>query len=275
MDGNDLTDREWNAIRRFLPQRKPGKAGRPWTDHRQVLNAILWILRAGAPWRGVPNCYGKWKTIYNRFWRWRKDGTWDRIWETLLAQQDQAGEISRELWCVDGTVVRAHRCAAGSTNQDPEEPENHALGRSRGGFSTKLHVVTDDNGVVVAVSATAGQQGEAPEFPRVMEAVPIARLDSTSGAARRRFPKSVAGDKAYSSAAIRNWLQNRGIRSVIPTRRDERKRRFSRATYKKRNIVERAIGRLKEHRRIATRYEKNGSHYLAMVKIALIRQLLD
>jgi len=266
MSRHDLTDVEWNAIRRFLPAERTGKAGRPWISHRQVINGILWVLSVGGGWRDVPSEFGKWQTVYNRFRRWRKEKLWDRISEALLGKIDENGGIDRTLWCVDGSVIRAHRSAAGGPREDAENMEENALGRSQGGYSTKIHVLTDLRGLLLAVTATPGQSHESKEFEKLMTAGPLSLYRKS------KRPKAIAGDKGYSASAIRNWIQDRGMEDVIPTRTNEQRNpRFNKRLYKKRNIVERVIGRIKEFRRIATRYDKIVDNYLAMIKIATIR----
>ncbi len=108
----ELTDSQWQLIEAQLPRNKG--AGRPWHDHRKMLNGILWVLRSGAPWRDLPVRYGKWGSVHNRFNRWRADGTWDNLAEHLLQEMDQAGMVDRDLWCIDGSNVRASRAAAGA-----------------------------------------------------------------------------------------------------------------------------------------------------------------
>ncbi len=267
MSLHDLTDEEWNAIRHFLPASKNRRRGRPWAGQRVVINGILWILAAGAPWRDLPESYGNWSTVYKRFCRWRKSGLWDRIFESLLKRVDREVDIDDSLWCVDGSVIRAHRCAAGSRSNEPGEPENHALGRSQGGYSTKVHLVTSGCGLPLAFVLTPGQAHESKSLDDLLAAVPFGS---------RRRPKALAADKAYSSNSIRQKLQQRRIKDVIPTRTNEKRSgRFARKTYRRRNIVERVFGWLKEKRRIATRYEKQALNYLAFLKIASIRMILQ
>jgi len=266
MSRHNLTDQEWIAIRVFLPKERSGRRGRPWISHRQVVNGIFWVLRVGASWRDVPQEFGKWQTIYNRFRRWSQEGLWDRIWRTLLRRLDRNGRISRALWSVDGSIIRAHRSAAGGSQKKRRNAAENALGRSRGGYSTKIHVVCDAKGIPLGITATPGEKGEAPEFENVMNSIPLPiRL-------KAKRPKAIAGDKAYSSGSIRRWLRLRDIKDVIPTRRNEaRNPRFAKRLYRQRNVVERVIGRLKEFRRIATRYDKNKETYLDMLKIACVR----
>ena len=106
-----LTDDEWEAIRDLFPAPKP--TGRPPVDRRKVVNGILWILRTGSPWRDLPEEFGTWKTAWRLFDEWNAGGVWDQILERLRASFFDVGSISKQLWCVDGTVVRAARCAAG------------------------------------------------------------------------------------------------------------------------------------------------------------------
>ena len=108
----ELTDAQWALVEGQLP-RSDG-AGRPWLDHRPVLNGIFWILRSGAPWRDLPERYGKWQSVHARFTRWRQDGTWDRLLEHLRATLDTQGELATDLWCIDGSNIRASRVAGGA-----------------------------------------------------------------------------------------------------------------------------------------------------------------
>ncbi len=92
---------------------KPSHFGRPARDPRVIVNGILWILGTGSPWRDLPKEFGPRQTVWRLFDRWNADGTLDQALQRLLAAFVDIGEIDKELWCVDGTIVRAHRCAAG------------------------------------------------------------------------------------------------------------------------------------------------------------------
>ena len=124
MSRHNLTDREWKSIRVFLPAERSGRAGRPWKPHRQVINGIIFVLRTGIAWEDLPAEFGKYKTVYNRFRRWVKSGLWQRIFEKLIARLHGDGEIDFEIWCVDGTVVRAHKAAAGAKKGKLTTEEN-------------------------------------------------------------------------------------------------------------------------------------------------------
>ena len=88
--------------------------GHPNLDHRTIINGIRWRLRTGAPWRDLPERYGKWQTLYSRFRRWRRAGIWDRLLAALQAAGDARGDLDWSLHFVDGSVVRAHQHAAGA-----------------------------------------------------------------------------------------------------------------------------------------------------------------
>lgn len=106
-----ITDDEWNLIFNVFP--KPAATGRPRRDARMVLDGILWVLRTGSPWRDVPSEFGAWKTCWRMFDEWNADGTLSEILHRLQAAFVSAGAIDEDLWCIDGTTVRAARCAAG------------------------------------------------------------------------------------------------------------------------------------------------------------------
>jgi len=139
------------------------------------------------------------------------------------------------------------------------------LGRSQGGFGTKVHVVCEGRGGPLGVVLTPGQQHESTVFEAVMDTVVIPRR----GRRPRRRPRRVAGDKAYNHRRIRGWLRRRRMGAIIPRFKNQRRRRFDKVRYKGRNVVERLIGWLKERRRLATRFEKLAVNFLAMIKIAM------
>lgn len=111
MARHGLTDDEWECIAHLFPARK--KTGRPPRDRRTIINGIFWILRTGSPWRDLPEEFGPWATVWDLFDCWNSDGTLDEILNSLRAAHIAAGAIDDELWCIDGTIVRAARCAAG------------------------------------------------------------------------------------------------------------------------------------------------------------------
>ena len=162
-------------------------------------------------------------------------------------------------------------------NLPPGEPADHALGRTRGGWGSKIHLVCDGRGLPLATVLTGGQKQECKHFYQALDAI---RIPRRFGRPRQR-PAALAADKGYSYRHVRKWLRQHGIRAVIPQRIDQlrthrgRPLRFNREEYRRRNIIERLVGWLKERRRIATRFEKLALHFGAMLKLALLQLYLN
>ncbi|WP_411759564.1 IS5 family transposase [Streptomyces tunisiensis] len=303
MGRGDLTDAEWERLRPFLPVSN-GRCGR-WRDHRQVIDGILHRVRTGVQWRDLPERFGPWKTVYERHRLWSADGTWERLLQQVQAAADAAGEIDWDI-SVDSTIVRAHQHAAGARTEPPSAPASkgaeaaehqrnavaesarpaggggaggEGLGRSRGGFTSKLHLSADGRCRPLSLVVTGGQRADCTQFQTVLEKIRVPRV----GPGRPRTkPDSLAADKAYSNSPCREYLRRRGIRHSIPEKTDSQAARlrkgsrggrppgFDEERYKKRNTVERAINRLKQSRAVATRYDKRGYVFLGTATTAAL-----
>ena len=255
-----LNEAMWERLSPLLPPQKP-RTGRPSLDHRTFIEAVLWLARTGAPWRDLPPGLMNWRTAWRRLQRWTTAGVRGRVLDALRAMASEAGWDAHML---DSTVVRAHAHAAGARRTAGEQ----ALGRSRGGFSTKLHLRCDGRGRPVAFHLTGGQRhdltGAGPLFER--------GVLRTGRRGRPRWkPVAVIADKAYSAAWLLDVLRRKRIVPAIPNRADQPENPdFDRATYRRRNLVERLVDKLKRFRRVATRYDKLAPHYLAFVRLAAV-----
>ncbi len=113
MKRHEISDEQWAALEPLLPK-NTHRRGRPWKDHRMIINGILWILNTGAAWRDLPERFGPWQTVYDRYNCWRTDGTWRHIARQLLKRLDRQRQIGWDLVAIDATQIRATRAASGA-----------------------------------------------------------------------------------------------------------------------------------------------------------------
>jgi transposase len=197
-----LTDAAWAQLAPLLQPQEP-RTGRPAKPHRPVVEGILWTLRTGGAWRDLPERFGSWHTVASRFYRCVAAGLWDRVLAVLQRRADAAGALDWRTQYVDGTVIRAHQHAAGARKGTrccrPVGPADEALGRSRGGFSTKLHLRAEGSGKPMVLVVTAGQRHEQTAFLPLMEAGAVKR----PGWAPETH--TFSGPRRYSRGALMRW----------------------------------------------------------------------
>ena len=255
-----LTDEIFDRLEPILLEIKPKVGAPPEQSDRMFIEAVLYVARTGIPWRDLPDELGNYSAVYNRLKRWKTNRTWERLW--LELQTDEI-TLADNLY-IDSTCIRAHQHAAGASTEKGGQLKQ-ALGRSRGGFSTKIHVDCINEKAAISITLTPGQASDAKEFDTVFLKLP-----------KGFSPERGIMDKAYDSNAIRQTLRESEIVPVIPPRKNRTTSiNYDEDHYKQRNRVERFIGRIKQFRRIATRYEKLSEMFLAFIHIVSVYVFLS
>ena len=238
-----LTEDQFARLQPLLPTDTRGK---PRVDDRRVISGIVHVLKSGGRWVDAPSIYGPRKTLYNRFVRWATKGVWVDIFHALASA---GGPPARVL--INSSAVKAHRCASGGKG-------GSAIKGSGGravGVTTKIHALTDGLCRPIAFLLTGGQVADCTAADLLLERMPGSPI--------------LLGDKGYDTNAIRHKVEGKGTMPNIPPKTNRRwKNCFSPFLYRDRNAIERMFGRLKDFRRIATRYDRSATNFLAAVCLA-------
>ena len=211
-----------------------------------MIEAMIFLLRAGCPWRDTPVIFGPWNSVYTRWRRWAHCGLWAKLLPIL------AKGARGKLRAVDATHIKVHQHGANPSGGHTL----NAIGRTKGGLNSKLHAVVDGNGRALALVLTAGQVHELQAAPELLKS-----LRSVI----------VIGDKAYDSDQLANLLTNQDCQICVPAKANRRRPLpFHRGWYRKRHHVENFFQRAKSLRRFATRYDKTGICFFATVCLAAV-----
>ena len=239
-----LGDKAWAAIEPLLPKIY---AGARRQDDRRIISGIVHVLRSGCRWKDCPAVYGPSTTVYNRFNRWSGRGRWQAIFDTLVAI------VPGDTRSIDSTSIKVQRSAAGGKGGAREQ----AIGRSRGGRTTKIHGIADSQGRLFRFSLTPGNIAD------ITAAYELAAKLPSNGC--------LIGDMGYDAKKLRVDLAFRGTATVIPTNPTHKHQWYiNRETYKDRNLIERTWCRIKDYRRIATRYDKLARNFASSVALAAV-----
>jgi len=234
-----ITDEVWAKMLIFFKGVKQIYIGTE-RDLKNFIEAIYWITRTGAQWREVPEKYGNWNSIFARFNAWSKKNIWSMLMDFCVEDPDL------EYLSIDATIVRAHACSAGYGNQAQE-----GLGRSKGGFSTKIHAKVDALGNPLKFVVTAGQSSD---FTKASELI----KDATGS--------YILGDKGYDSDNLRAQIQAQQCTPVIPGKSNRKVSiDYDKHIYKERHAVECFFGKLKQFRRTFSRFDKSIRNFSAFL----------
>lgn len=211
---------------------------------RKFLEAIFYVTRTGCQWRMLPFFYGDWRAVHKRFKKWSDNNIWFKLFEYIKQDPDM------EYIIVDSTVVRAHACAAGYKKDSQNE---QALGRSRGGFSTKIHILSDALGNPLKYLLSPGQENDIEHAQAVV-----------SGYAG----ENLLGDKGYDANDFIDYVKSKNMNPVIPPRQNRKEQReYDKNIYASRSNIEISIGFHKHYRRIFSRFEKCASVFMSFLHL--------
>ncbi|MEO8927401.1 MAG: IS5 family transposase [Caulobacteraceae bacterium] len=225
----------------------PLSHGMPRVDDRRVISGIIFVIKNGLRWCDAPSEYGPPKTLYNRFVRWSRLGVFNRIFAELAGQ---AGEPDRLM--IDATHLKAHRTAA-SLLKKGLFPRR--IGRTKGGLNSKLHAVCDGQGRPLLMLLSEGQMSDYKGAALLIDDLPKA--------------KELIADKGYDSDWFRAALAAKNITACIPPRKGRKVQHpYDPVLYKQRHKVENLFGRLKDWRRIHTRYDRCAHTFMSAICIA-------
>ena len=248
MDCDGLRDDQWERLREFVPGGRKGKRG-PRTDNRRFLNALLWMARSGGRWRDLPERLGDYETVKRRYYRWIEMGVLD----TILAALSREADLE---WLMIDFDNRAGASAGGRRSPGKRGADAQGLGRSRGGLSTKIHAAGDALGNPVRLIGSPGQRNDIAFAHQLIEGF---------------APDVTIADKGYDADHLCDKIAESGGQPVIPPKRNRTfKRPYDAELYKERNIIERFFNKLKQFRRVATRYDKLLANFMGFVKLAAI-----
>ena len=236
-----IKDTEITKILNYLFQIK-GIHKRNVVRLRNFIEAIFYMSRAGCSWRLLPESYGSWRSLHKRFKQWSERNIWKKLFEQSKIDPDF------EYVMIDSTIVRAHACAAGYGKNSQEK---EALGRSKGGFTTKIHAVVDVLGNPLEFSLTSGQRHD------------ITQADFLTKDLKGDF---LLADKGYDSNAFIKNITQKGFISVIPSRKNRKQpRNYDDFLYQDRSRIECFFSKIKHFRRIFSRFDKCANSFLSFV----------
>jgi transposase len=243
-----MSEEDWahtlTVFRACLPRR-----GRKAADDRRFLEALHFFTVENVRWRALPKELGQWNSVWRRFDRLSKAGVFEAFFDTLASLSSSAHLIQM----FDTTIVRACFGGGGKRGQ-----KGQALGRSRGGFTTKIHAKSDNSGNLIAFDLTGGEASDGRHFQILLDIGPD------------MAPRAAIADKGYSSKVNRVAARALGIAPVIPHKANEKDKPafFAKPLYKARGRIEQGFGRLKRFKRIALRCEKTARNFRSIVSFA-------
>ncbi len=239
-----ISEENWQKIYKVLKTQKGIKVKNEGKT-KIFFEGVYFILKTGSQWRELPYYYGKWRSVHKRYESWCRKSIWD------LILQEFSQEYDGESIMIDATIIRAHPCAAGY-KKDSQNQE--ALGRSKGGFTTKIHAIVDALGQALRFTLTPGQRHDITQASDLLKGFENA---------------NIIADKAYDSNALIEQIHSQNCTAVIPSRSNRKEpRTYDEHLYKERHLVECFFNKIKHFRRVFSRFDKRASSFLGFLAYA-------
>jgi len=236
-----LNDKHWSKLRKIMRENKI--YDKP--NLRKTVEGILYRMRTGCPWRDLPSYFGSWNSVFQQFNRWSKKEKLMKIFKNLIEDPDL------EWGFMDGSYIRAHQHSAGAQGKGDQ-----AIGLSRGGKTTKIHLVVDSFGLPIHFEIKGGQIHDCTQASDLLENMPTTQY--------------IIADKGYDSKPLRQIILAKDSTPVIPRKSNSKigNDDMDWGLYKYRHLVENTFARLKHFRAVATRFDKLERNYRAIVALA-------
>ena len=253
-----ITDEIWTVMGPLVEAHTSPHGPAPKISERMFFEALLYVARTGIPWRDLPGDFGNWSAVYNRFRRWVESDRFKNLFRAMTITPGCEG-LGRVF--ADSTIVRAHQHSAGARKKKDAATGAEAIGRSRGGLTTKVMVIATDEDSAVVVSLEPGQANDCPLLMPALEEARelVGPIDE------------VVGDKGFDSDKNRFGCLDNDTAPIIPNKKNRTNPwpfdEDEQATYKGRNCIERLFAKAEQFRRFATRYEKRKSMFMAVVQL--------
>lgn len=210
---------------------------------RRFIEGVWFVARSGCQWRLLPEGYGSWRAVHMRFKEWSDKGIWKQLFESMHVEADN------EATMIDATIVRAHACSAGYKKDSADQ---EALGRSKGGFTTKIHALVDALGNPLKFILTPGQRNDITQAESLLKDL----KDTT-----------VIADKGYDSNALIDSIKKKKSIAVIPSKKNRKAlREYDLHLYKERHLIECFFGKIKQFRRVFSRFDKTASVFMSFLQ---------
>jgi transposase len=252
-----ISEEQYEQIKHVFPKQR----GNVSLSNLQVINAMLYVAEHGCKWRGLPEYFGNWHTIYTRMNRWAKKGVLEKLFQEL--QEKQIVNIQLDAVSIDSTSIKVHPDGTGALKKSGPQ----SIGKSRGGWTTKLHLIAASASMAMIFTLSPGQAADGPEGRALLEKWAKDKPESVC---------NVLMDKAYEGDETRQLVFDLDLVPVVPPKSNRIEPwEYDKEMYKRRNEVERVFCRLKRFRRVFSRFEKLDLMLMGFIHFVFAMDMLN